>query len=92
MRGRRRPADGTAFFRAAAAPLWGEATGIAASGAAGAPSKANRGTANGAAPKINAKMIRLDVRITLFLVRTARMGYGAIHGRPNLLGIFPQRT
>ena len=46
----------------------------------------------GAAPSINARMIRLDVRITLFLVRTARMGYSPVHRRPNLLGIFPQRT
>ena len=46
----------------------------------------------GAAPKINAKMIRLYVRIALFLTRTAGMGYRAIHRRPNLLGILPQRT
>src|ERR1700750_891509 len=85
-------AGGTALFRGAAAPAWPETAGIAASAAAGAPSKANPGTAIGAAPKINAKMIRLDVRITLFLVRTARMRYRAIHRRPNLLGVFPQRT
>jgi hypothetical protein len=35
--------------------------------------KRESGTATGAAPNINAKMIRLDVRITLFLVRTTRM-------------------
>src|SRR6202048_5119931 len=85
-------AGGTGFVRAGAARYWAVATGNAASGAAGAPSKANPGTATGAAPKINAKMIRLYVRITLFLVRTARMGYRAIHRRPNLLSIFPQRT
>src|SRR5689334_25176071 len=37
-------------------------------------------------------MIRSDVRITLLLVRATRMSYGPIHGRPNLLGIFPERT
>src|SRR3974390_334986 len=35
---------------------------------------------------------RLDVRIALFLVRTTRMGYGACHCRPNLLGILPKRA
>src|ERR1700733_8679892 len=45
-----------------------------------------------AAPNINAKMIRLDVRITLFLVRAARMGHGPIHCGSNLLGILPQRA
>jgi hypothetical protein len=44
------------------------------------------------AAKINAKTVRLDIRITLFLVRPARMGYGAIHRRPNLLGVFPECT
>src|SRR6187399_1636588 len=63
-----------------------------ASGFTGAPSNANPGAAIGMAPSINARMIRLDVRITLFLVRTARMGDGPVHRRPNLLGIFPQRT
>src|SRR5690348_4134633 len=37
-------------------------------------------------------MIRSDVRITLLLVRATRMSYGPTHGRPNLLGIFPERT
>ena len=83
---------GIAFFNAAAAPGWAETTAIAASGADGAPSKANPGPATGVAPKINAKMIRSDIRITLFLVRPARMGYGATHRRSNLLGVFPQRT
>ena len=83
---------GIAFFNAAAAPGWAETTGIAASGATGAPSKANPGATTGMAPKINAKMVRLDIRITLFLVRPARMGYSAIHRRPNLLGIFPECT
>src|SRR5207237_8626047 len=66
--------------------------GSVASGFTGAPSNANPGAATGVAPSINANMIRLDVRITLFLVRTARMGYSPVHRRPNLLGIFPQRT
>jgi hypothetical protein len=44
------------------------------------------------APSNNPKMIRLDVRITLFLVRPTRMGNSAIHRRPNLLGVFPQRS
>src|SRR5258706_9395880 len=47
-----------------------------------APSNANPWVARGVAPKINARMIRLDIRITLFLVRPARMGHGAIHRRP----------
>src|SRR5471032_2610833 len=84
--------DGTAFFRAPAAPGWAETTGIVASSLTGAPSKANTGAANGVAPNINAKMIRLDVRITLFLVRAARMGHGPIHRGSNLLGILPQRA
>src|ERR1700689_5211418 len=83
---------GIAFFRAAAAPGWPETTGIAESWLTGAPSNANTGPATGVAPKINAKMIRSDIRITLFLVRPARMGYGAIHRRPDLLGVFPQHT
>src|SRR4051812_47567067 len=90
----------TVFFRAWAVKAWAagwEITGSDVSGLApgaltGAPSNANPGAATGAAPKTNARMIRLDVRITLFLVRTARMGYSPIHRRPNLLGIFPQRT
>ena len=85
---------GTAFFKAATAPAgWPETTGIVVSWVvAGAPSKASSGAATGVAPKINAKMIRSDVRIALFLVRAARMRYGTIHRRPHLLGIFPQRT
>jgi len=85
-------AGGIAFFNAAAAPGWAETTGIALSEAAGAPSNANAGPASGVAPKINAKMIRSDIRIALFLVRPARVGYGTIHRRPDLLGVFPQRT
>jgi hypothetical protein len=83
---------GIAFFNAAAAPGWAETTGIALSEGAGAPSKANAGHATAAAPKLNATMIRLNIRIALCLVRAARMGYGTIHRRPNLLGVFPQRT
>ncbi len=85
---------GTAFLMAAAAPAlgWAAAIGIVASWLAGAPSKADAGTATDVAPKINAKMIRSDIRITLFLVRPARSKRRAIHRRPNLLGIFPQRT
>ena len=81
-----------AFFSAAAAPGWPVTTGIVASVFAGAPSKVNPGAATGVAPKINAKMVRLNIRITLFLVRAARMGYGPIHRRPYLLGVFPQRA
>ena len=83
---------GTTFFKAAAAPVWAETTGMAVSDADGAPSKANAAPAIGAAPKINAKIIRSHIRITLFLVRAAWMGYGPIHRRPNLLGILPQRA
>ena len=83
---------GIAFFKAVAAPGWAETTGIAVSWEAGAPSNANAGTAIGVAPKINANMIRSDIRIALFLVRAARVSYGSRHRRPNLLGIFPQRT
>ncbi len=84
-------AGGTGFFKGAAVPGWPATTGMAASALTGEPSNPKAGAA-GAAPKINAKMIRLDVRITLFLVRTTRMGYGTIHRRPNLLGIFPEST
>src|SRR6266511_3864274 len=80
-------AGGTVFFRAWAfkawaatdwAAGWAETIGSAAScGLTGAPSNANPGPATDAAPNINARMIRLDIRITLFLVRTTRMGYGA---------------
>src|SRR5579859_936702 len=58
----------------------------------GAPSNASAGTATSAVPTINATMVRLDVRIALFLVRATRMGYGPSHRRPNLLGIFPERA
>ena len=40
-----------------------------------------------AAPSNNANIVRSNVRITLFLVRTTRMGNRAIHRRPNLLGV-----
>src|SRR3954453_2470786 len=82
---------GTAFFRAAAAPGCADTTGIG-SWFTGAPSKATAGAASGATPKLNAKRIRSNVRIAVFLVRTTWVGYGPIHGRPNLLGILPQRT
>src|SRR5258708_24028045 len=59
---------------------------------AGVPSKATAGSATGVAPKINAKMIRSDVPITLFLARPTRMGNGTIHRGSDLLGILPQRT
>src|SRR6266478_5769380 len=85
-------AGAATFFRAwalrawaAAAPGWAETIGSVASWLAGAPSNANPGPATGAAPNINARMIRLDVRITLFLVRSTRMDNSAIHR-------FPQRT
>src|SRR4051812_3954307 len=82
----------TARFRAAAAPGWPATTGSGASALVGAPSKANPGAEGGTTPNSNARMIRLDVRITLFLVCATRMGNCAIHRRPNLLGIFPQGT
>ena len=84
---------GIAFFSAAAAPGLGR--NHRESPHPGWPAPRQRrmpGAATGVAPNINAKMIRSDIRITLFLVRPARMGYGAIHRRPDLLGIFPQRT
>src|SRR6185436_6643894 len=84
-----------AFFRAWLLRAWAAGwvmPGSAASGLAGAPSNANPEPATGAAPNINARMIRLDVRIALSFVRTARMGHSPSHRRPNLLGIFPQRT
>src|SRR4051794_20994889 len=88
-------AGAAAFFRAwafkAAAAGW-VTTGSVASCVTGAPSNANPGAATGVAPSINARMIRLDVRITLFLVRATWMGHSPINRRPNLLGIFPQRT
>ena len=84
---------GTAFFKAAAAPGWAETIGMAVSGLTGDPSKANPWMeATDVAPKSNAKMVRSNIRITLFLVRPARMGYGAIYRRPNLLGVFPECT
>ena len=79
------------FLRAGTVAGSGETTGMVASGLTGAPSNPNAG-ASGRAPRTNAIMVRLDIRIALFLVRTARMGHGPIHRRPNLLGIFPQRT
>src|SRR5882757_2936202 len=81
---------GIAFFSAAAAPGWAATTGMAASEFAGAPSKANPGPATGVAPKINANMVRLNIRITLFLMRAAWVGHRAIHCRPYLLGVFPE--
>src|SRR4249919_1771519 len=66
-----------------AAGLTGEPT--------GEPSNPNAG-ASGMAPRSNAKMVRLDVRIALFLVCATRVGYRPIHRRPDLLGILPQRT
>src|ERR1700716_383522 len=84
--------EGIAFFNAATAPGWADTTGIATSLFDGAPSKANPGVATGMAPKINAKTIRSDIRITLFLVRPARMGNRAAYRRPDLLGVFPECT
>src|SRR5689334_10841395 len=37
-------------------------------------------------------MVRSNVRIALLLVRTARVGHGPSHCRPNLLGILPERA
>src|SRR5581483_11867036 len=73
----------TAFFTP------GEATG---GWLTGEPSNASAGVASNAAPNANATMVRSDVRIALFLVRTTRVGYGPSHCRPNLLGIFPERA
>jgi hypothetical protein len=84
--------EGITFFSAAAAPGWADTTGIATSLFDGVPSKANPGVATGMAPKINAKTIRSDIRIALFLVRPARMCNGAVYRRPNLLGVFPECT
>src|SRR5437762_4688699 len=70
---------------AAGAAGWAETMGSVAAWLAGAPSNANPGPATGAAPNINARMIRLDVRITLFLVRSTGMDNSAILR-------FPQRT
>jgi hypothetical protein len=84
--------DGTAFYREMVAPGWAAATGIAASDAAGAPSNAYAGAAAVAAPNINARMARSNVRITLLLVRPAWMGHRAIHRRSDLLRVFPQRA
>src|SRR5512138_1870860 len=85
------PVAGGTFLTACAA-VGGLTMGMVASGFTGAPSNAKPGVAIGAAPSINANMIRLDVRIALLLVRTTRMGHSPVHRRPNLLGIFPQRT
>src|SRR5689334_23374271 len=59
---------------------------------AGEPSKANAGMASALAPNANATMARLDVRIALFLVRAARMGYCPSDRWSNLLSILPKRT
>src|ERR1700744_5116364 len=85
-------AGGTDFLSGFTAPGCAATTGIVASWLAGAPSKANPGAATGMAPNTNAKMIRLDVRITLFLVRTTWVGNRATNRGPNLLGVFPQHT
>src|ERR1700761_8620470 len=85
-------AGGTTFFSGVTVPGWAATTGIVASWLVGAPSKANPAVANGVAPNTNATMIRLDVRITLFLVRTTRVGHRPTDSGPNLLGVFPQRT
>src|ERR1700742_1235236 len=82
----------TGFISGFAAPGCAATTGIAASRLAGAPSKANPAVATGMAPNANAKMIRLDVRITLFLVRTTWVGHRATNRGSDLLRIFPQRT
>src|SRR4029079_10518227 len=58
----------------------------------GAPSKASAGAASALAPNTNATMIRLDVRIALFLVRAARMGHCPSDRWSNLLSILPERT
>src|SRR5690242_18947219 len=55
----------------------------------GAPSNASAGAATSAVPNIKATMVRSNVHIALFLVGTARLGYGPSHRRPNMLGIFP---
>src|SRR6202000_1086140 len=83
---------GTDFLIGFSAPGCAATTGIVASWLAGAPSKANPGAATGMAPNTNAKMIRLDVRITLFLVRTTWGGNRATHRGLNLLSVFPQHT
>src|SRR5689334_18938493 len=74
---------------------WVETTPWAALGLTGEltgePSNPKAG-ASGRAPKANASMIRLDVRIALFLVCATRVGYCPVHRRPDLLGILPQRT
>src|SRR3954453_2268260 len=58
----------------------------------GAPSKASAGAASAVAPNTNATMVRLDVRIALFLVRAARMGHCPTDRWSNLLSIFPERA
>src|SRR6201986_2071962 len=80
----------TGFFSEFAAPGCAATIGIVASWLAGAPSKANPAVASGVAPNTNATMIRLDVRITLFLVRPTGVGDCATDCGPDLLGIFPQ--
>src|ERR1700730_3156243 len=85
-------AGGTGFFSAAAVSGCAGTTGVVGSCLSRAPSNARAGVASIAAPNINAKMVRSDVRITLSLVRTPRMGHSPSHRWPNLLGILPQRT
>src|SRR6266702_5430600 len=86
-------AGGAALRTVPAAPGKVVTTGIVASfWLTGAPSKASAGPASAVAPNTNATMARLDVRITLFLVRAARMGYCPTDRWSNLLSIFPERT
>src|SRR4051794_19865186 len=81
-----------AFFSTGAVPGCAATTGIVTSGLTGAPSKPNAGTAD-AMPAINTlKMVRSNIRITLFLVRATRMGHRTVHRWSHLLGILPQRT
>src|SRR6185295_10610997 len=56
------------------------------------PSSACAGAAANRPPSSKTRRMRSDVRITLFLARTARMRDRAIDGRPHLLGVFPQIT
>src|SRR5262249_14248715 len=88
-------AGGTCLFRGVAV-----AGGLAAtpSGAAclagaltGVPSNPNAG-ASGRAPRTNAMMVRLNVRRAVCLMGATWVVNCPIHRRPNLLGIFPERT
>src|SRR5437763_4060840 len=58
----------------------------------GAPSKASAGAASAVAPNTNTTMVRLDIRIALFLVRAARVGHCPTDRWSNLLSIFPERA